>query len=144
MTPNDHKDAIKSIFFHFLTLWPLKWPLQTLLAFFNILWASWCLLRPLVPENVKSLQKQCFFNFEINLAINSQCEQGIYRNSKIYSTIHSIILLLIPFSLRGGCFFTLLNHQFNLQVCLCVHVSWVCKSIHYSHHALNTMCLYIN
>ena len=24
LTPNDHKNAIKSIFFHFLTLWPLK------------------------------------------------------------------------------------------------------------------------
>ena len=60
LTPNDHRNVIISIFFRFLTLWPLKWPLRPLLAFFNILWASWCLLRPLVPENVKSLQKQCF------------------------------------------------------------------------------------
>ena len=26
-----------------------------------------------MPKNVKSLQKQCFYNFEINLATNSQC-----------------------------------------------------------------------
>ena len=70
LTPNYHKDAIKSTFFRFLTLWPL----QTFLAFSNILLASWFLLRPLVPENVKSLQKQSFYDFEINLAINSQCD----------------------------------------------------------------------
>ena len=73
LTPNEHKNAMKSIFFQFLTLWPLKRLLQPLLAFFNVLWASWCLSRLLVPENVKSLQKQCFYNSEINLATNSQC-----------------------------------------------------------------------
>ena len=57
-----------------MILRPLKWPLQPFAAFFKLLWASWCLLRPLVPENVKSLQNQCFYNFEINLASNSQCE----------------------------------------------------------------------
>ena len=80
LTPNEHKNAIKSKFFPFLTLWPLKWPLQPFAAFSKLSWASWCLLRQLIPENVKSLQKHCFYNFEINSATNSQCAYviGVY------------------------------------------------------------------
>ena len=36
-----------------------------------------------MPENVKSLQKQCFYNFEINLAAISQCAKYLESSESI-------------------------------------------------------------
>ena len=89
---------------------------SALLAFFNIRWSSWCLLRQLVPENVKSLQKQCFLNSELNLTTNSQCDFG---------SGGSIVVIWNPVRLNSNLLLMLIS-GINIQL-LCgvsIELSW--------------------